>query len=169
MGPFQKRENFANVERAQWNRALSSSERVWGDISPSISAIGNLGNMQNYLKFDIRWKLKDGREFIVENIDVRGISNEYLMKNPIQLQWQRENRVRDGVGDYDPLLSFEVKDDSVLLKWVIRINKTPVNQRLTSTGAANKWDVQSEEIVMTTLKGIPTSGIDFNKTYEPRK
>lgn len=169
MGPFQKRENFANVERAQWNRALSSSERVWGDISPSISAIGNLGNMQNYFNFDIRWKLKDGREFIVENIDTRNISNDFLRKHPLQMGWQRENRARHSVGDGSAILCFEVKDDSVLLKWVIRINRTPVSERLTAAGAATKWDVYDEEHLIASLKGIPTSNIDFKKTYEPRK
>ena len=168
-GSFQKPENFVNVERAQSNSAPRNASRVWIEIVPSRSASGTMGNMQSYLRFDVRWKLKDGREFILENIDTRGISNEYLRKNPIQLQWQREGRPRDRVGDGDAILTFEVKDDSVLLKWAVRINRTPVTQRLTSTGAATKWDVYTEEYVMTTLKGIPTSDINFNLQDEPRK
>lgn len=166
MGPFQKTENFDNVQRAQWNRGLGREAKVWSDLVTSISAIGNLGNLQSYRALDVRWKLKDGREFTLENIDVRSISNDYLRKNPLQLQWQREGRPRDRVGDGDATLAFEVKDDTVLLKWAIGINRTPVHQRLTATGAATKWDFVEEEHVMTTLKGIPTTGIDFNKTYE---
>lgn len=169
MGPFQKKENFENVKRAQWNRAFSRDEKVWSDLIPSSSAIGNLGNLQSYRSLDVRWKLKDGREFILENIDVRSISNDYLRRNPLQMQWQRENRSRAVYGDFSPTLAFEVKDESLFLKWVITITKTPVNQRLTPSGAANKLETFEEEHLMATLKGNPTSGIDFNKTYELRK
>lgn len=169
MGPFQKKENFENVERAQRNESPRNAPLSWADIRPSTSAIGNLGNLQTYFPFDVRWKLKDGREFILENIDVRSISNEYLRRNPIQLQWQREGRPRDRAGDGDATLAFEVKDDTVLLKWAISINRTPVNQRFTATGAATKWDFVDEEFVMATLKGNPTSGIDFNTKYVIRK
>ena len=168
-GTFQKPENFENVERAQFNDSPRNSAKVWVKLLPDARASGMLGNMSHYFPFDVRWKLKDGREFILENIDVRSISNDYLRKNPIQLQWQREGRPRDRVGDGDAILTFEVKDDSVLLKWAVRINRTPVNQRLTPTGAATKWDVYTEEYVMTALKGNSTSNIDFNKTYESRK
>lgn len=169
MGPFQRKENYANVERAQWNRSVGRDAKVWSDIVVSTSPIGNLGNLQSYRPLDMRWKLKDGREFNLENIDTRNISNGYLRKNPIQLQWQREGRPRDRVGDGDATLTFEVKDDTVLLKWVVAINQTPVGQRLTATGAATKWDFRYEEYVMATIKGQSTSGIDFNKTYELRK
>lgn len=169
MGPFQRKENFENVERAQWNSSPRNTPRNWGDINPSRSAIGNLGNLQSYFMFDVRWKLKDGREFILENIDVRGISNDYLRKNPIQLQWQRENRPEVKVGEGYPILSHEVKNDAVLLKWVIRINRTPVNQRLTATGAATKWDIYDEEYLMAVIPGKPTLGLDFNTKYELRK
>lgn len=169
MGPFQRKENFANVERAQWDRGVGRRNKVWSDLVVSTGAIANLNILQSYLPLGMRWKLKDGREFILENIDVRGISNDYLRKHPIQLQWQREGRARDPNGDYEAVLCFEVKDDAVLLKWAVTINRTPVNQRFTATGAANRWDFVREEYIMATLKGQPTSGIDFNKTREPRK
>jgi hypothetical protein len=54
----------------------------------------------------------------------------------------------------------------VILKWVITINRTPVDKRLTATGAANFWDTYDEEHIVAILKGNPTSGIDFNNTYE---
>jgi hypothetical protein len=168
-GPFQKAENFVNVERAQTNSAPRNAARVWINIAPVRSAVGTMGNLQSYFPFDVRWKLKDGREFILENIDTRGISNDFLRKHPLQMGWQRENRARHSVGDGSAILCFEVKDDTVLLKWVIRINRTPVNQRLTATGAATHWDVYDEEHIMIALKGNPTSNIDFNKTYEPRQ
>lgn len=168
-GSFQKTENFVNVERAQSNDSPRNAAKVWVNLLPRKQAIGNLGNMQSYFPFDVRWKLKDGREFILENIDTRSISNDYLRRNPIQMGWQRENRTRHRVGDGSAILSFEVKDDTLLLKWVIRINRTPVDQRLSATGAATNWDVYDEEHLMATLKGNPTSNIDFNKTYEPRK
>jgi len=167
MGPFQKKENFDNLARVQWSSKPRSLGFFWDDVRPSLDAIGNIGSLQGYSGFDVRWLLKDGREFILENIDVRGICNAYLRKNPIQLQWQREGRPKYSSGDGHAILTFEVKDDGVLLKWAIRINRTPVGQRFTATGAATKWDFHTEEYVMAAIKGKPTSGIDFNKTYEP--
>ena len=87
---------------------------------------------------------------------------DYFQTHHLQLQWQREGRSRDKVGDFEPLLSLEVKDDTVILKWVITINRTPVNQRLTSTGAATRWDTYDEEHVVAVLNGTRTSGIDFS-------
>jgi hypothetical protein len=168
-GTFQKKENFENVDRAQFSAQARNQPRIWGDIKPQLSATGTLGMMQSYFPFDVRWKLKDGREFILENINVRDISNEYLRKNPIQLQWQREGRPEAKVGEGYPILAHEIQNDTVVLKWVIRINRTPVNKRLTATGASTKWDFVDEEHLMAVLKGVPTSSIDFNKTYEPRK
>lgn len=168
-GTFQKKENFENVQRAQYSAQARNQSRVWGDIKPQLSATGTLGMMQSYFPFDVRWKLKDGREFILENIDTRSISNDYLRKNPLQLQWQREGRPEAKVGEGYPILAHEIQNETVILKWVIRINRTPVNQRLTATGAATKWDFFDEEYVMATIKGNPTSNLDFNKTYELRK
>jgi len=45
-------------------------------------------------------------------------------------------------------------------------NRTPVNQRLTAKGAATQWDIAHEEFLVATLKGVPTSGIEFNKKWE---
>ena len=158
-----------NVQRAQVAIPLLVTGRSWADVTAEKRPSGNLGNLRSYLKFDMRWKLKDGREFILENIDVRSYSMAYLNKNPLQLQWQRENRQRSKFGgDFDPLLTYEVKDDAVLLKWVVRINYTPVNARFTQAGAATRWDVQYEEYIFATILGKPTSGIDFNKKYDPR-
>lgn len=165
-GMFQKAENFENVLRAQDNTSRRGEPRHWTDIKPTRSAIPNLNILQSYFPFDVRWKLKDGREFILENIDVRGVANDYLRKNPIQMGWQRENRPRALVGDGGATLCYEVKDDTVLLKWAISINRTPVNQRLTATGAATHWDIQHEEYLMAAIKGTPTKDINLDNKYE---
>jgi hypothetical protein len=60
------------------------------------------------------------------------------------------------------LLAHEVKDDTVILKWVITINRTPVHKRLTPTGAANFWDTYDEEHIVAVLKGQATTGLDFD-------
>lgn len=119
-----------------------------------------------YYPLHVRWKLKDGREFMLENIDIRAIMSDYFKNHEIQLQWQREGRARDRIGDSGPLLTHEVRDDTVRIKWVITTNHTPVNQRLTSTGAATRWIFTDEEYLVATIKGVPTSGIDFNKKWE---
>ena len=160
--------NFGNVEIAQSYYGLWSKQRWWGKIRPSTRATANTIGLQTYYPLHVRWKLKDGREFILENIDVPAIMREYFKTHSLQLQWQREGRPK-AIGDGSPTLAHEVKDDTVILKWVITLNRTPVNERLTPTGAATRWDFQDEEHIVTVLKGNPTSGIDFSKTYEQRQ
>jgi hypothetical protein len=168
-GLSQKSEDLVNVEIAQSYYGLWSGVRNWTRITPGRLASANRMGLQAYYPLHVRWKLKDGREFIAENIDVAAIIRESVKTRSLQLQWQREGRPRDKVGDFGPLLTHEVKDDTVILKWVITINRTPVNERLTPTGAATKWDTYDEEHEVAIIKGKPTSGIDFSKTYERRQ
>lgn len=161
-GPGQTKANFENIERAQYDYAMWPGLH-WKAMGPQRSTTANRLGLQAYYPLHVRWKLKDGREFILENIDVAAIMRDYFKTHSLQLQWQREGRPKPTVGDADATLAHEVKDDTVILKWVITINRTPVNERLTSTGAATKWDFQEEEHIVTILKGNPTSGIDFGK------
>jgi hypothetical protein len=165
-GVGQSKANFANVERAQDEYSPYTTQRVWKDATAGGRASGTMLGLTAYYPLHVRWKLKDGREFMLENIDIRAIMREYFKTHDIQLQWQREGRARDGVGDLGPLLAHEVKDDTVLIKWVITTNHTPVNQRLTATGAATRWVFTDEEHLVTVIKGVPTSGIDFDKKWE---
>jgi hypothetical protein len=170
-GPAQSKENFANVERAQWATGMYTKERTWEGITPTPNSrvSGGLNTLAAYYPLHVRWKLKDGREFMLANIDIRAIMREYFKTHNLKQQWQRENRPRDKVGDYAPVLAHEIKDDAVLIKWYLRINRTPVDQRLTATGAATKWDIVNEEYFVTSIPGKPTSGIDFDNWSEVRK
>ena len=164
-GVGQSKENYENIDQAQSHFGYIHEYRAWVRITPG-RATATVGGHVAYPPLDVRWKLKDGREFILENIDVRAIMQEYFKTNTLQLQWQHEGRPRAESGDYGPLLVHEVKDDTVRIKWVIITNRTPVNERFTSKGAATKWDITRDEHVVTTLKGNPTSGIDFKTTWE---
>lgn len=164
-GVVQSKENFVNVERAQSNYGMYSKQRSWLDIRAE-RAPGSINMLQAYYPLHVRWKLKDGREFILESIDIRAIMREYFKTHDIRLQWQREGRQRDPIGDYNPSLVHEVKDDTVIIKWFLRINGTPVGRRLAADGAATHWDISDEQFIVTTLKGNPTSGIDFERWVE---
>jgi len=168
-GLSQKQEDFAQVEKAQSYYGLYAKVRSWQYLTTSSRASATIIGLQAYYPLHVRWRLKDGREFMLENIDIRAIMREYFKTRDIQLQWQREGRSKDPVGDSGPLLAHEVKDDTVRIKWVVYINRTPVDQRLTAKGAATKWDIVHEEHLVTTLQGVPTSDIDFNNWYEIRK
>lgn len=122
--------------------------------------------LQMYYPLDVRWKLKDGREFMLEKIDIRAIMREYFKTHDIQIPWQKEHRPKADVGDLYPSLVHEVKDDTVIIKWMVRTNHTPVSERFTPTGAATHWKFTDEEFIVTTIKGAPTSGIDFDKWVE---
>jgi hypothetical protein len=165
LGLSQTAEDFVNVERAQSDYGLYNHLRWWGDISTSPRASSTIIGMQGYVPLHVRWKLKDGREFLLENIDVNAIMLEYFKTHDLKMQWQVEGRTKQ-VGDGSPLLAHEVKDDTVRIKWINRINRTPVAQRLTAKGAATDWDVHDEEHLVVTLKGVPTQGIDFTKKRE---
>lgn len=168
-GLSQTKDDFAQVEKAQSYYGLYRNLRSWQYITTASRASATIIGLHAYYPLSVRWKLKDGREFILENIDISAIMREYFKTHVIQMPWQREGRPRDSVGDAWPLLTHEVKDDTVRIKWVIRTNQTPVNQRLTATGAATKWEITHEEFLVATLKGVPTSGIDFNNWREVRK
>lgn len=165
-GGSQSKEHFANVERAQYEYSPYTAQRHWIDMQTSSKASATMIGLYAYYPLHVRWKLKDGREFILENIDLRAIMREYFKTNDIKLQWQREGRTKAKSGDYVPLLAHEIKDDAVRIKWIIMINHTPVNQRFTPKGAATDWVVIDEPHVVATLRGVPTSGIDFNKKWE---
>ncbi|MDT8991965.1 hypothetical protein RQP54_13925 [Curvibacter sp. APW13] len=161
-GPGQTYANWANVELAQYDYALWAGRR-WRDMGAQGRASANKLGLQAYYPLHVRWKLKDGREFILENIDTAAVMREYFKTHQLQLQWQRERRPRDGLGDYEPLLAHEVKDNTVILKWVITINRTPVNERTGPDGKTKPWDTYDEEHIVAVLPGNPTSGIDFTK------
>lgn len=163
-GTSQSKENFANVERAQSNYVMYTKEKWWSSIRPGV-APSSINMLQTYYPLHVRWQLKDGRQFIA-HIDTRAVMREYFKTHNIKMQWQREGRPQAQSGDYDPSLVHEVKDDKVILKWLLRLNKTPVDQRYQSNGAANSWQVDREEHIVTAIQGQPTSGIDFEKWVE---
>ena len=75
----------------------------------------------------------------------------------------------DRKGDYEPSLVREIKDDTVIIKWLLITNHTPVSERFTPSGAATRWKRTAEEFIVTTIKGVSTSGIDFDKWVEISK
>jgi hypothetical protein len=171
-GVSQSKEDFANVEVAQYYLGLYKTDRWWGRIS--IGKGANVLGLRAYYPVDVRWKLKDGREFILENIDMATIMREYFKSNNFLLQHQREKREKV-LGDPSPDLQIGVKDEAVVIKWLLVLNRTPLDKRfpIIVNGIPSRdgtlWKLEYEEHFVTTLKGNLTSGIDFTKTYEVLK
>jgi hypothetical protein len=161
-GVSQSKENFANVERAQSNYGLYTTERAWIDVRP-MRAPSSMNMLQAYYPLHVRWKLKDGREFILENIDVRSAMREYFKTHTLEMPYQREKRPWVS-GDYDPTFVHEIQGDQVVLKWLIRNNRTPLERR-----AKELPKIEYEEYIVTAIKGTPTSGIDFDQHWEFKK
>lgn len=128
------------VIQPQWPTGMYTKQRTWEGITPTPNSrvAGGLNALPAYDPLHVRWKLKDGREYLLEYIDIRAIMREYFKTHDLKQQWQRENRPRAKVGDGRAILAHEIKDDTVIIKWYLQINSTPVDQRLTSTGAATK-------------------------------
>ena len=172
-GLSQSKEDFANVEIAQSNFGMYRTNRTW--IKFGVGRGVGYAALRAYYPFDVRWKLKDGREYILENIDTASIMREYFKANNFLLQHQREKRQREPFGDYDPALQFGVKDDTVVIKWNLVLNQTPVDKRFPvivngiPARDGTMWKLVNEEHFVTALKGKPTSGIDFSKTFEALK
>jgi hypothetical protein len=116
-----------------------------------------------YYPLHVRWELKDGRQFILENIDVAAIMREYFKTHLLELPHQRDHRQR-AEGDSDPSLVHEVRDDTLIIKWLIRINNTPLNERRISPPR-----MTYEEFPVIELKGRSTAGIDFETRWEFNK
>jgi hypothetical protein len=101
----------------------------------------------------------------LEGIDVRTIMREYFKNNKILLQHQQEKRARVD-GDYTPDLLYEVKEDTVILKWQVITNTTPLAERKApATKEIKFWNTRQQYPVIA-LKCNPTKGIDFDKTWE---
>ena len=158
-GMSQSTENFANIEKAQSHIGLYTKQRTWHDIRPT-RAPAFINMLQIYYPMSVRWELKDGRQFILENIDVAAIMREYFKTHRLELQHQREGRAVFE-GDSDPSLVHEVRDDVVIIKWLIRTNNTPLTLRRTSPPQTTY-----EEYPVIELKGHPTTGIDFEHWVE---
>lgn len=168
IGTGQTYENFVNVERMQEYIRSDRSEVRWVATQPRRVAAAVYVGATDYLQMGARWKLKDGREFVVDPIDVQKIANEYLSRNPIKLQWQVENR-RRATGDGTAILSIEVKDDSVIVKWTVEFNTIPVDQRFhKGGGGATQWKFTHEDLIMAVIPGVPTKDINFAARRELR-
>ena len=167
-GVSQSKENFENIERAQSDYTLFAGSRHWGEDKPG-KPYANILGLQTYYPLHVRWKLKDGREFIAEAIDIRAIMREYFKTHEIKLPWQIEGRTKALHGDYPPSLVHELKDDTVIIKWLITTNLTPVEERFAPSGAAVKWKLVDQEFIVATVKGTPTSGIDFENRRDAKK
>jgi hypothetical protein len=168
-GISQTKEDLENIEIAQYALGLYKTRRSWDRVTVGRGA--NTLGLRTYYPVDMRWKLKDGREFILEDIDTATIMREYFKTNNFLLQHQREKR-KEVLGDYSPALQFGVKDDTVVIKWGLTLNKTPVDKRFPvivngiPARDGTMWKLEYEEHFVIALKGKPTSGIDFNKTEE---
>lgn len=168
-GTSQKTEDSANLEIAQSRLLLYSNyTSPWGKISASKIAAAQISGLQSYPPMQARWKLKDGREFILEFVDQGALVSSYMKSHELKVQWEREGR-KFALGDADANLTHDIKDDTFRLKWVITLNQTPVNRRLRPDGAANPWTFEDEEHVIAVIKGVATSGIDFTQRYDASK
>ena len=152
------------VTRVQYAYSLYADHRWWQDSRPPANPSA-INMLQSYMPLHVRWELKDGRQFIAENIDVHAAMREYFKRNDLKVQWQREGRSW-AIGDSYPSLVYDVREDQVILKWLIRINKTPYDQRILPSGVATRWTFEYEEHVAGTVKGTPTQGIDFENRRE---
>lgn len=166
-GSDQGIEDFADVAVAQSELLMRGDHgsRMWQPITPTKYEAERIGGLRSYFPMRARWKLKDGREFILQSIDTAAIVRDYFSKHALfKVQWERENRAF-AVGDRWPTLVYDIKGDSLRLRWVLPINRTPVSQRTPD----RREVIEREVYPIATIKGQPTSGLNFDARYEPRK
>jgi hypothetical protein len=163
VGTMQDQDYYAaNIKRLQSSYPFYPAYRIWEEDNGKPEP--NSRNMlRQYYPLSVRWELKDGRQFIAENIDIAGIMRDYLATNDIKMQWQVEDRPRT-VGDFDPSLVYAVNDDLVVIKWLLRYNKVPLERR-----GSELPDIEFVQYWIATVKGTPTTDIDFNKQWEAVK
>ena len=139
----------------------------WKKISATRIAATSVSGLRSYFPMQARWRLTDGREFFLAFIDQGALVRDYMKTHGLKVQWEREGR-NYKPGDGDASLTHDIKDDTLRLKWVVTINRTPTSQRFRSDGAANPWTFEDEEHVIVVIQGVPTSGIDFTQRYDSR-
>jgi hypothetical protein len=159
-GIDQRADDFADVEIAQSALLVSGGPSAWRSIVPTRYEAANLLSLERYYVMRARWKLKDGREFVLESVDIEAIMREYFSTHPpIRVQWEREGRPYE-LGDALPQLVHDVKGDSLRLRWVLRINRTPVQQRRSSP-----WAIEREVYPIAEIKGRQTTGLNFGGVH----
>jgi len=89
LGIGQSDENFAQILDAQWTYGRYSTTRFWNGISPGRNASATDLGYQVYYPMSFRWKLKDGREYMLENVNVAAIMQDYFKTHDIRLPWQK--------------------------------------------------------------------------------
>ncbi|MFD0667968.1 hypothetical protein ACT80S_09625 [Ramlibacter sp. MAHUQ-53] len=152
------------VARAQVNYS-PHSQRAWGDFSGGEGS-GFIVGLTGFYPLDVRWKLKDGRQFIAERVDVGRLVREFAETRQILLQHQRERRTFGPTGDHPPLFAIAVADGWLVLKWQIVFNLRPVAERLKPPGTVGPAVYVREEHIVATVPGTPAQDIDFDSKWD---
>lgn len=158
---------LTHIEQAQSYYGLFAAPRTWTPVGVGTGC--TIIALQSYAPLSVRWKLKDGREFIIDALDLRPYLREYFKNNDITMPWIREGRTKDKLGDAEAALAFQIKEDGIYLIWYLRVTETPVEERFKRDAENPKgklWKMRTEFYPIATIKATQTSGIDFNKTYE---
>jgi hypothetical protein len=186
VGSMQDKEYFSkNVAQLQSSYVFYPPNRFWEDNGADPEpTTRNL--LRGYRPLSVRWELKDGRQFVASDIDVEAIMREFsvtrlpdlswqiayregttlnddLKMRDVKMQWQAEERRRI-VGDYDPSLVYEIYEDEVRLKWLVRSNKVPLERR-----GQELPDIDYAMYPVAVVKAKPATGLDFAKHREPAK
>jgi hypothetical protein len=160
----------ATFEVAQGFFDTELHERRWRETYGRSSGITcNSGPYYYFYTISARWKLKDGREFIIDRAETRPIIREFFKTQDVLMPWDREKRPRKD--DLNPGLVMEFREDHVQLYWWLKVIDTPVSERWKSVRPRKefpdfKWQMHDELYPIGIIKGVPTTGIDFDKRYE---
>lgn len=168
VGYSQDREYFKEyVVNAQYAYHLHRSSRTWVDIYLDVGAF--IGWDIWPAPISVRWELKDGRKFIVDDIPTSRYAAEFRDRMWVPLQHHRERRP-PAMWDADPMLAVEVWEDMAILKWHVPLNLTPPSERTpyTPNKKLKPHKFTFEEYVIAEVKGHPVTTIDFRQTWEPR-
>ncbi len=159
----------STIEKAEASFETSLTDRHWIPIRSSKNHSCGTSGMRYYYQISARWKLKDGREFMIDRLNVRPLMREFFKTQDAPMQWVVGGRAK-GIGDGEPGVLLDVQGDSIVLYWVNHLNDQPFAERLIPDAQYPKGryiaKLRKEYYTAATVKGTPTSGIDFNKTYE---
>ena len=162
-GLCQTATSAATIARAQKGYMWSGTRDVWHSVEPNSRPVATDIGLQRFYPLSVRWQLKDGRQFLLDKADLRPVMKTYFSQHSIVMPWQRENRrAKSKPMDSNPMLCVEVKDDGVLIKWVVVLSHLQEKSDPRSPGVPD-YKFSYEHYPVTTLKGQPTAGIDFEK------
>lgn len=162
-GYLVNREHLSSaVERAQFCMCFPGAPMVWREVGaddrPDSDEVGVMSPSHLYL----RWQLKDGRKFRVDEVDIDALILENVGSHPfISKEWSVYSS--DGDDPIHPSLAYEIHEDSLIFRWIVYKKEKRVGR---SDATKLALEIIGKSRPIATLKARMLKRINFNQRID---